>query len=718
MNADLYVSPAGRDDNPGTFQEPFASLARAVKAVGDLKKSGQDRDLVVYLRGGEYFLKAPVMLTEADSGENGHRIIYRAYPGETPVLLGAVPITDWEETEPRGGHRTFRAPIADQWLFHTLYEDDTRVRKARTPNEGYLALESGATENRATWVRFREGDLPEFDFRRTQLLAWCGSIGTLQNNWRSDLYPILDIRWDERRIRLGGAPWWPFTPDNRYFVQGAIEFLDAPGEYHIDRKDDWLYYIPLQGDVEGHRILAPTTGTLVSLAGSSPKSPVHHISFEGLSFRFTDFSEEYLGGSAQAHEGALTLVNTQDIDILGCRIAQVGFNGIAMRHGARNNRIVDCLIEHTGLAGISITTAYDAILGAGFQTWEEGWISRDNQVENNLVQYGGELGGGEGQGIVMHATGGNRIVGNTIRHMTRGGVLLGDTSYGFFKRLGSLFGTPITLENHMDLNYSRNNLIQGNDISHVLTDSSDCGAFYSFGGGSGNRIEGNYIHDYAGLPEGIVTGIYLDDSADGFTVRGNLVARVGGAAPHAHPLVIKGRGNVIEQNVFLDNISSDLFLTMESNLDAYAGGNAPEQREPTDGIVFRRNVFLETFEAGRGPRVALMYNYKPDTFAVFDDNLFFIREMPETMYSFYGNGLGIPEWGSYRPFSYAEWHETIGTGFNTRSLLEDPRILADDLPSVRYAADSPAASLGIEPLDLSTAGITDRNPYYERFLLP
>jgi hypothetical protein len=52
----------------------------------------------VVLRGGTYRLRAPMVFTPDDSGTREGPITYEAYPGESPVISGAVPITGWRQT--------------------------------------------------------------------------------------------------------------------------------------------------------------------------------------------------------------------------------------------------------------------------------------------------------------------------------------------------------------------------------------------------------------------------------------------------------------------------------------------------------------------------------------------------------------------------------------------------------------------------------------------
>ena len=52
-------------------------------------------DIVVNLRGGNYFFSTPLEFTPEDSGRNGFQIIYRAYKKEVPVISGGVVVTNW-----------------------------------------------------------------------------------------------------------------------------------------------------------------------------------------------------------------------------------------------------------------------------------------------------------------------------------------------------------------------------------------------------------------------------------------------------------------------------------------------------------------------------------------------------------------------------------------------------------------------------------------------
>ncbi|MHC4124796.1 MAG: right-handed parallel beta-helix repeat-containing protein, partial [Planctomycetota bacterium] len=106
IKADFFVSPVGSDTNPGTKDKPFATLEKARDAVR-VKLADMDRDIIVLLRVGEYFIDRTITFNLQDSGRNGHRVIYKNYPNEKPVLIGGKRITNWK----KAGNNLYKAEL-------------------------------------------------------------------------------------------------------------------------------------------------------------------------------------------------------------------------------------------------------------------------------------------------------------------------------------------------------------------------------------------------------------------------------------------------------------------------------------------------------------------------------------------------------------------------------------------------------------------------------
>ena len=169
--ADFYVSTDGNDNWSGTLASPnttgtdgpFATLATARDAVRELKRSA-DRDIVVLIRGGRYYLKETVVFGLQDSGADGHTIMYAAYPGEEPVFSSGVQITDWREVGANRPDNLFRPEWAppNVWVadvpsalgrFHTLYDGDRRLPRARSI--GFAPTDTTTSDRRRRGPRAR-----------------------------------------------------------------------------------------------------------------------------------------------------------------------------------------------------------------------------------------------------------------------------------------------------------------------------------------------------------------------------------------------------------------------------------------------------------------------------------------------------------------------------------------------------------------------------------
>ena len=120
--ASFYVSTSGNDNNPGTQNAPYKTITRARNEAR--KITGNMRgDVIVYLRGGTYFLAAPLQLNHKDSGTNGHDIIYRAYPGETPIISGGVPVKGWTLDH----DQIYKAPLDRNTKLRTLFVKESLI---------------------------------------------------------------------------------------------------------------------------------------------------------------------------------------------------------------------------------------------------------------------------------------------------------------------------------------------------------------------------------------------------------------------------------------------------------------------------------------------------------------------------------------------------------------------------------------------------------------
>jgi hypothetical protein len=146
--ATYYVAPDGNDANPGTITSPVRTLQRARDVVRTVN-AGMTGDLTVYLRGGIYPVSSTIEFGPGDSGTNGHRVIYSAYPNETPILEGGVQVTGWSQ---HSGN-IWKAPLNRANKLRTLYVNDKRAYMAsKTVNSAGCYGTYNITAGQAGWA--------------------------------------------------------------------------------------------------------------------------------------------------------------------------------------------------------------------------------------------------------------------------------------------------------------------------------------------------------------------------------------------------------------------------------------------------------------------------------------------------------------------------------------------------------------------------------------
>lgn len=74
---DYYVSPTGDDLDPGTLDQPFATIQKAANVVKERS--------TIYIRGGVYNPKVHI----AHSGASGAPITFQNYQNEKVILDGS-----------------------------------------------------------------------------------------------------------------------------------------------------------------------------------------------------------------------------------------------------------------------------------------------------------------------------------------------------------------------------------------------------------------------------------------------------------------------------------------------------------------------------------------------------------------------------------------------------------------------------------------------------
>ena len=545
----FYVAPSGNDANPGSEAQPFASLERARQAVRAINKD-MTGDIEVVLHGGVYPIGRTVAFDADDSGTAGHHVIYRAQAGETPILSGGKPVTGWQPDQQ--GRWKAPAPVDD---FRQLYVNGARATRARGKPPAGLEL-AGENGYKTTDVDMANWKNPA-DLELCYAIEWTHSrckVQSIKREGDKAIITMLQPHFTQAKTKAGVDVLTPPRANYMHIaveIENALELLDEPGEWYLDRKTKTVYYMPRQGeDMTKAEVIAPAVEKLVELRGT-PDRPVHNIRFVGITFEhgswllpnaigFVDVQANFFLGwkNPMKRDGSLLSVHNEEIKSPSnivchaaksvrferCTFTRLGSGAIDLECGAQDNTIAGCRFYDISGSAVQVGD----VRKDDHHPDDPRKIVKNNAVVNNYihdvaVEYQG------GVGVFVGYTEGTVIAHNEIASLPYSGMSVG---WGWGEEDAG--GGP----NYQPYRYatptpSKNNRIEYNHIHGVMNQSADGGAVYMLGNMPGSVIRGNHIHDngHPGMnrwlrASGFPGGVYLDEGSGFIEITGNLVYRV------------------------------------------------------------------------------------------------------------------------------------------------------------------------------------------------
>ena len=678
-----FVATNGDDAWSGTLSAPsvdktdgpFATLLRArdelrkhkQKAAGAAKGG-----FAVTVREGVYPLSETFTLTADDSGSADARIVYEAYEGEKPVLIGGRSITGFV---PHKG-KILKADVGRQGFqgvyFRQLIFDGKRQHLARFPNYDPADPYAGG------WSYVDGKDVPMYartagEDKRTlrvkpdDLHEWArveeGEVLIFPRyNWWNNILRIESLDRQARVMKLAGSASYEIRPGDRYFVRNMFEELDSPGEWYLDRTTWTLYFWP-PGDIQKHAVFAPTLATVIKLTG------VAHVTLRGFTIGCCE-------GTA--------------IELANCTNCRVARNTIRNVGGRCSSGIAAVSVSGGNKVGVVGNDIYEvgshAIRLAGGE--RKTLTPSRHYADNNYIHHTGVY-YKQGVGVALSGVG-NRASHNLIHDCPRFGVLYGGNDH----------------------------VIELNHIRHVDLETADTGATYSGGrdwlSPRGTVIRHNYIHDVFGFGkhEGRWTtphyawGIYLDDNSAGVHVYGNIVVRALRGLLHFHC----ARDNLVENNIFVDGMLQQVEMNGWDDYSRFLSSMGPAYEEhvslpawkkyaglqqaghPKDAVPMGGNRILRNIIYYRNPD-AMLYKHRRLRFDHFqcDHNLIYHFDHPLLT----GLSKVPPE---------KQWEEWQKLGFDRNSLVADPLFVDPENDDYRLRPDSPAFKLGFKPIPVDEIG--------------
>ncbi len=518
----LYVAVNGSDENPGSQEAPFATIAAAVKAARSI-----DGTVVINLREGDYRMTDTVALDSED-----HDLVIRAYPGEKVALNGGVSL-------PYGDFKT----VTDTEITNRIVDRDARDKIKAVSLPDYGVTDYGEMKI--------NGFLSSDEIGYASTLSYQDKLLTIAEypNGREYLYTakILEDgrngdkvkgRLKEIRYQLEGSQrykkWtkaedmWAFafichdwadatvpasidvntgvvtsyTSDGYYAMSNRrvkfmnlLEELDVPGEWYLDRNTGMLYLYAPEGIKAGDSLTFTSYNKpFFSINGAK------NVTFEGLRM-------------AGTRARAIDVKNADGIVVDFCELTNIGDCAVYFNR-CTNSGVTNSSLHDLGSWGVNLYDCGDK------KTLTAGNCFVTNNEIKTFSQYKRTY------SPAIHL---NNDVGNTVAH-------------------NEIHDAP-----HFAIRYDSNDdVIEYNEFYDVCQDTADCGAVYTgrYWNTWGNEVRYNYFHDMSMIDTTTgmkVWALYLDDMHSQTNVHGNVFYKVQYVA-----LMGGGRNNTFINNLMID----------------------------------------------------------------------------------------------------------------------------------------------------------------------
>jgi len=587
-------------------------------------------------------------------------VVYAARPGKDVQLKGSVPVRAWREHE--GSIYVTRLPrkVTAGGRFLQLFYRGKRQTLARYPNVdpqhprtgGFLYISGVVQKGSKTLLKYDPARLDPSGWsrpREVRLHVWPWL------NWNRNIASLAAVDSENHVLTLQSPASYMLSEGNRFFIENALEELDAPGEWYYDEHTRLLYFWPPDGQHPRDQVSVPVLRTLVRIAGE----PGDGAFVQGISLQHLGLSE--------TKGGLVEIRAAHNCTIAGCTLTNCGGTGMSISDRSHHNSVLGCDVAHVRGSAIVLQGKVD---------WEhrlEGRISH-NTISNNHVHDVGEGGNAWGAICIWPGCGGNVTHDNVVSHN-----LVHDTP-----RQGITFN-------------GFRNVVEYNHVHHTNQEQSDTGAI---GMGSrdiyerGSIVRHNYVHDTGGycmLKPGVwdyphyCWGVYLDDYTSGVHVYGNLIVRAqrGGVMVHG------GQDNVIENNIIVDSSSQQVEL---APIDSVTSGRTPAHPDKAMWLMTGTKV-LGNIMYYSEPNARFIGGRKwEQALAESNRNVIWHKGMPLNV-----NLTGVED-GDY----WAAWQKM---GFDAESIIADPRFVDPAADDYRLRPGSPALKLGFKPLPLERMGL-------------
>ncbi|HEY3866793.1 MAG TPA: fibronectin type III domain-containing protein [Actinocrinis sp.] len=550
----LFAAPQGSGSSCSLLRP--CSLAGAQAKVRTLDQNMQ-RDIDVELFGGTYRMSAPLQLTAADSGTNGHTVDWTAAPGAKPVFSGGDQITGWHRSAP--GSAIWEAAAPAGFQTRQLYVDGVRADRASGPVP--IKLTPTATGYTASSDLMDSWSNPsEIEFVYSGGAPYWSLDTGGEGAWTEPRCPVASISgttitmaepcWDNSTLRIqrtdGSGRSYNLVHNGNLgngsvpaYIDNAYALLDQPGEWYLDQSANKIYYIPRPGEnLSRADVEAPVLQQLVTGDGTQT-APVHDITFSGIQFAYATWLEPSTGEGFSEVQANYTMTGTDayatqglcqfiaggtcpygdwtqepgnvsfsydsDISFLSDAFVHLGAAGLLLGDGSQHDLVQGDVFTDISGNGLEISGVDDPEPTSAAQD-TDGVQVLDNHLYDLPVEYHG------GVAIDVGYAEKTLISHNQINDTAYTAISLG---WG---------GWPDKIDVSATPNYSNDNTVSDNVITDAMQMLADGGAVYTQG------ITGDTLADGEHITGNVITGdldnghaLYCDNGCTDWTASGNVL---------------------------------------------------------------------------------------------------------------------------------------------------------------------------------------------------
>ncbi|CAD0000456.1 L-rhamnose mutarotase [Flavobacterium chungangense] len=555
--AEIWVSPQGKDTNPGTKASPLATVQMAVRKARELRrlKDASIKDGIrIIVMNGMYSLNEPLFIRPEDSGTAESPTTIEADANAKPILSGGIEIKNWKKsTLAINGLKTgiiWEADAPQQageiLNYRQLWVNGKKaVRAKNTAGDKMDRILSWDAATETCWIPFKDKSVKFEPGMEMYIVQWW-AIANLRIKNIEVVKDSARLSFEQPESKIQSEHPWPApwisknNGNSAFYLNNGISMLNEPGEWFLDRKKGKIYYIPRKGeDLASAKVTAPVLENLVKIEGTLD-TPVHHFNFKGISFQYSNWFRPSQQGHVPLQAGMYLLdayklktpgtpnqaslenqgwvgrpraaveVNYANNTLFeGCTFEHLSSTGLDLHKGTNHNIVKGNLFKDIGGNGINLGVFSEESFEAHlpYTVKDERVVCSDELISDNLIT-----------NVANEDWGCLGIAAGFIKNLTIEHNEISDVAYS-----GISMGWGWT---HTE-NVMRNNKIQRNKIHHYAKHLHDVAGIYTLSSQPDSRIEENYIDKVYNSPYAhdpfLWLYLYTDEGSQGFTIKNNWI---------------------------------------------------------------------------------------------------------------------------------------------------------------------------------------------------